>query len=102
MPVIDHRSAPCFELGAASFVGLAAPSRGARETSAWRLRLVPDGQPGLVHRVTREEVFVAIAGRADVVGIDLVEVNPGVDTPGGATAYLAAHLLVEALDAIAA
>jgi agmatinase len=35
------------------------------------------------------------------VGMDLVEVNPGVDTPAGATAYLAAHLLVEALDAIA-
>lgn len=35
--------------------------------------------------------------RMDIIGLDLVEVNPQLDVPTGATSYLAAHLLVETL-----
>ncbi|WP_312463945.1 agmatinase [Pantoea endophytica] len=35
--------------------------------------------------------------RMNVIGLDLVEVNPQLDVPTGATSYLAAHLLVETL-----
>jgi agmatinase len=68
------------------------------------MALVPgcvSAEPGGLSYAELRDAVMAIAARANVVGIDLVEVNPGVDTPGGATAYLAAHLLVEALDAIA-
>ena len=44
----------------------------------------------------------AVAERADVIGVDLVEVNPLVDVASGATAYLAATVLVEFLGAVAA
>ena len=68
------------------------------------MALVPgcvSAEPGGLSYAELRDAVVAVAARANVVGIDLVEVNPGIDTPGGATAYLAAHLLVEALDTIA-
>ena len=55
--------APRFQIPGAEFIGLAAPSRGAKETAVWRLRLSPGSAP-TVHRLTREEVFVALAGAA--------------------------------------
>jgi mannose-6-phosphate isomerase-like protein (cupin superfamily) len=63
MSCIAPEEAVVFTLPGISFAGLAAPSRGAQETSAWRLRLEP-GTPATPHRLTREEVLVAIAGRA--------------------------------------
>lgn len=39
----------------------------------------------------------AIAERLDVAGFDLVEVNPPLDVPTGATSYLAAHTVIEFL-----
>ncbi len=39
----------------------------------------------------------AIAIRADVVGFDLVEVNPSLDVGTGVTSYLAAHTVIEFL-----
>jgi quercetin dioxygenase-like cupin family protein len=63
MPVIKSASAPTFDLPGLHVTGLAAPSRGCRETSVWRLALAP-GTAGTVHTVDREEVFVLIAGRA--------------------------------------
>ena len=106
-----NRIVPPEELRSLGADGLAAlvPS-GARcylsvDVDALDISLVPgcvSAEPGGLSYDELRDAIVAIAGRADVVGIDLVEVNPGVDTPGGATAYLAAHLLVEALDAIAA
>jgi len=39
----------------------------------------------------------AIAVRHEVVGVDLVEVNPLLDVGTGATAYLAAHTIIEFL-----
>jgi quercetin dioxygenase-like cupin family protein len=63
MPIISRVSAPTFPLEHASFVGLAAPSRGATETSVWEVTLAP-GAPALEHSLDREEVLVAVAGRA--------------------------------------
>lgn len=74
------------------------------DVDALDMALVPgcvSAEPGGLTYAELRDAFVAIAGRADIVGLDLVEVNPMVDTAGGATSYVAAHLLVEVLDAIA-
>jgi len=63
MPVIDRTAQRHHELHGAHFDALASPSLGSRETSVWRLRLEP-GTPGVPHRVTREEIFVVLAGSA--------------------------------------
>ena len=63
MPVIPGATAPTFSLPGLVVTGLAAPSRGATETSVWHLVLEP-GAPGVEHSIDREEVFVAVAGRA--------------------------------------
>jgi mannose-6-phosphate isomerase-like protein (cupin superfamily) len=63
MTVISCTSAPTFEQGGTSVVGLASPSRGSREVAAWRLTLAP-GARSPEHALTHEEVFVALAGRA--------------------------------------
>jgi len=77
MPFIPHEDAPTFELPHASFTGLAAPSRGATETSAWIVTLHP-GAPGLPHQVTREEIFVCIEGQGlAVLGGETHELSPG-------------------------
>jgi agmatinase len=54
---------------------------------------------GLTHDELRA-VLAAVAEQTKVVGFDLVEVNPAVDTASGATAYLAAHVIIEFIDAI--
>ena len=63
MPLIPGATAPTFSLPGLVVTGLAAPSRGAAETSVWHLTLEP-GTPGVEHSMDREEVFVAVAGRA--------------------------------------
>jgi mannose-6-phosphate isomerase-like protein (cupin superfamily) len=63
MPIIRAAAAPTYDLYGISVTGLAAPSRGSRESSVWRLRL-PPGAPAVEHTVDREEIFVALAGRA--------------------------------------
>jgi mannose-6-phosphate isomerase-like protein (cupin superfamily) len=63
MPVIPGATAPTFSLPGLVVTGLAAPSRGATETSVWHLVMEP-GAPGVAHSMDREEVFVAVAGRA--------------------------------------
>jgi quercetin dioxygenase-like cupin family protein len=63
MPVITNDEAPRFDVGGTHVVGLAAPSRGAQETCAWRLTLAP-GASSPDHSLDREEVFVALAGHA--------------------------------------
>src|SRR3954470_16952896 len=63
MPLISHQDAPRFDLAGTHVVGLAAPSRGARETCAWRLTLAP-GASSPDHSLDREEVFVALSGEA--------------------------------------
>jgi agmatinase len=56
---------------------------------------------GLTYRELRE-ALVAISEHADVVGFDLVEVNPLLDVGTGITSYLAAHTIVEFLGHVCA
>jgi quercetin dioxygenase-like cupin family protein len=63
MPVLHAPDAPIHELPGARFTTLASPSRGSAETSVWRLELRPEADP-VPHRVTREEIFVALEGEA--------------------------------------
>ena len=63
MPVITDSAAPRFDVAGTHVVGLASPSRGATETSAWRLRLDP-GHASPPHTLDREEIFVVLAGAA--------------------------------------
>src|SRR5438128_12187497 len=65
MAVIPAPSGPTHELPGARFTSLATPSRGSTETSVWLVDLAP-GTPGTPHRLTREEVFVVLAGEAEV------------------------------------
>lgn len=63
MPIIKSSVAPEFALPGLHVVGLASPARGAQETSVWRLAIAA-GTPGTPHTVDREEIFVALSGRA--------------------------------------
>ncbi|HEY1322645.1 MAG TPA: cupin domain-containing protein [Streptosporangiaceae bacterium] len=64
MPVISGADAPVFTVPHVTARGLAAPSRGSKENCAWRFTLDP-GAPAAPHMVSREEIFVLLAGRAD-------------------------------------
>jgi quercetin dioxygenase-like cupin family protein len=77
MPIIRNDDCPRFQLPGLTVHGLASPRRGAAETCVWRLRLDP-GAPAFPHSVTREEIFVAIAGtaRATLDGI-AHDLHPG-------------------------
>ncbi len=94
MPVIFAADAPTFKLADAPqtlFTGLASPSRGARETSVWRVALGPR-TPANPHSLDHEEVLVGLAGQAiaSIAG-DEFAVGPG-DTlivPAGADFALA-------------
>ena len=65
MPLIESNQAPVFQMDGARFTGLAAPSRGSTENAVWRVSVAPGGG-GAVHRLTREEVIVALSGAAEV------------------------------------
>lgn len=54
---------------------------------------------GMSYRDLRDALFV-VAEHAEVVGFDLVEVNPQLDIGTGITSYLAAHTIVEFLGRI--
>jgi mannose-6-phosphate isomerase-like protein (cupin superfamily) len=66
MTLVSSSSAPRFDVGGTHVVGLAAPSRGAAETSVWHLTLDP-GSSSPEHTLDREEVFVALRGSARAV-----------------------------------
>jgi mannose-6-phosphate isomerase-like protein (cupin superfamily) len=61
MPVISPEQAPTFEAPGATITGLAAPSRGATDTAAWRIRF-SGGHASPPHSLDREEVFVVLSG----------------------------------------
>jgi mannose-6-phosphate isomerase-like protein (cupin superfamily) len=63
MTIVRKADAPVFRLPGLCVTGLASPSRGAAETCTWHLALEP-GTGGVPHRVTREEIFVALRGSA--------------------------------------
>lgn len=63
MTIIRSSTAPVFELPGLRVTGLAAPSRGAAATCAWRIAVAP-GAPGAAHTLTHEEIFLALTGSA--------------------------------------
>lgn len=67
MTIIDSRIAPVFAHGNVRFTGLASPSRGTHENSVWRVSIAPGSPHPGTHQVTREEVFVALSGTAEVM-----------------------------------
>src|SRR5262245_49433675 len=62
MTTISPADAPTFDVDGTHVVGLASPSRGAAQTSAWRLTLDP-GASSPRHSLSDEEIFVALHGR---------------------------------------
>ena len=65
MAVLTAPAAPTHEMGGARFTALASPSRGATDTSVWKVEILP-GTPAAPHSLTREEVFVVLEGAASV------------------------------------
>ena len=63
MTLILAENAPRFDIPDVQFTGFASPSRGASENSVWRVRIAA-GSAGVPHRLTREEILVAISGNA--------------------------------------
>jgi mannose-6-phosphate isomerase-like protein (cupin superfamily) len=61
--LIKLHDAPTFDMDGTHVTGYAAPSRGASDTAVWRLRLeaATETPP---HSLSREEVFIALAGAA--------------------------------------
>jgi quercetin dioxygenase-like cupin family protein len=94
MPVNFAADAPTFKLPDAPhtvFTGLASPSRGARETSVWRVALAP-GTPAGQHSLDHEEVIIGLTGQAVAhIGGDAYAIGPGdtIIVPAGAAFALA-------------
>ena len=65
MPVIAAPAGHTHELPGTLFTSLATPSRGSADLSVWRVEVAP-GTSSPPHELTREEVFVVLAGRAVV------------------------------------
>jgi mannose-6-phosphate isomerase-like protein (cupin superfamily) len=65
MAVITTPTEPTHDLGDTQFTTLVSPTRGARETSIWEVTIAAGTVP-TPHSVTREEVFVVLAGTASV------------------------------------
>jgi quercetin dioxygenase-like cupin family protein len=61
MSVLTCPTEPTHELPGARFTTLATPSRGCTETAVWTVEILP-GADAVPHEVTREEIFVALAG----------------------------------------
>jgi mannose-6-phosphate isomerase-like protein (cupin superfamily) len=77
MSIVRAEEAPSFVVADLTVIGLAAPSRGARETSVWRVHLAA-GARGVAHSVNREEIFVALSGSAVVtLGEARTEIRAG-------------------------
>jgi mannose-6-phosphate isomerase-like protein (cupin superfamily) len=77
MTLVSSITAPRFDLDGTHVIGLASPSRGAAETSVWRLTLDP-GSSSPEHTLDREEIFVALAGTARaVIAGRATDVRPG-------------------------
>lgn len=65
MSVITAPAAPTHDLGGIRFTSLATPSRGSAETAVWVVEIDP-GAPSTPHSLSREEVFVVLAGEAAI------------------------------------
>jgi len=70
------------------------------DIDALDMSLVPgtvSAEPDGMSYTQLRDALVAVARRVDVVGFDLVEVNPSLDVGTGITSYLAAYLIIEFL-----
>jgi mannose-6-phosphate isomerase-like protein (cupin superfamily) len=77
MHIIQAPQSATHDLGGARFTSLATPSRGSTETAVWQVE-IEAGTPATPHSLTREEVFVVLAGTAAVrIGNVLGFAQPG-------------------------
>ncbi len=70
------------------------------DADALDISLVPgcvSAEPDGMSYAQLRDALVALAEHMEIVGFDLVEVNPQLDVGTGATSYLAAHLILEFL-----
>src|SRR3954454_14534776 len=91
MAVLPAPPAPTHQLGGARFTSLATPSRGSTDTSVWLVEITPGTAP-TPHRLPREEVFVALAGRAHVQldgDVSVAEAGDAIVVPAGVPFALA-------------
>lgn len=65
VPVLLAPPRATHTMDGARFTSLATPTRGSTDTSVWRVEISP-GHPATPHELTREEVFIVLAGRARV------------------------------------
>ncbi len=89
--------------GVAELVPLDARTYVSIDVDVLDLSLVPgcvSAEPNGMSYAELRDTLVAIAEHCEVVGFDLVEVNPTLDVGTGITSYLAAHTVLEFLDNI--
>ena len=65
MAIIEHRTVPSFELQGNFIMGVATPSRGAKEIEAWFSTMAPGAETPL-HVHDSEEIVVVLRGRGKV------------------------------------
>ncbi|NUS45558.1 MAG: cupin domain-containing protein [Mycobacteriaceae bacterium] len=77
MPVIRNADAQVFSMHGVRFNSFARPDSGSAEMCQWRVD-IPGANPGVAHRIKREELFMVAAGRP-VLTIDgeVHELFPG-------------------------
>ena len=77
MPVIRPSEATAHDVHGATFTAYANSQTGTAELCAWSTRL-PAGQPGLPHRISREELFLVTGGTPRfTVDDETVDASPG-------------------------
>jgi agmatinase len=67
------------------------------------MSLIPgcvSGEPNGMSYAELRDTLTALAEHTEIVGFDLVEVNPVLDVGTGITSYLAAHTIIELLGRI--
>src|SRR3954470_8447827 len=73
MPVIHTPTEPTHDIGDTQFTTLVSPTCGAQEISMWQVEIAAGTAP-TPHSLTREEVFIVLAGTAAVQIGDVDEV----------------------------
>lgn len=94
------------ELGPAGLAGLLPEGEAcfvSIDIDVYDMSLVPgcvSGEPDGMTYLQLRDSLAALAQRMDIIGFDLVEVNPQLDVGTGATSYLAAYTIIELLTRI--
>src|SRR4051794_360017 len=77
MPHVRSADAPSFQIPDLTVTGLASPSRGSTVNSVWRVH-IPAGAPGVLHSMSREEIFAPLRGNAGApLGAPTQKLEPG-------------------------